>query len=148
MFTPVAKPATICLVLSIVVFKAWEIRQLDVSKAFSNGNLDDIVFMEQPLGFTILTNQILYVVCIALFMVFAKLHSSGINNSCTFFTLLILSNPKLILFCYTLIKMEFLCYVWYMWMIFFLRVTIPIFWSPLLIIYNNILKSRIWTIIF
>jgi histone deacetylase 1/2 len=50
-FSPVAKPETIRLILSIVVSSDWPIRQLDVKNAFLNGNLDEVVHYQQPPGF-------------------------------------------------------------------------------------------------
>ena len=50
-FSPVVKPATIRTVLSIVVMKGWDLRQMDVNNAFLNGALTEIVFMAQPPGF-------------------------------------------------------------------------------------------------
>lgn len=50
-FSPVIKPATVRLVLSIALHNHWDIRQLDVSNAFLHGVLDEPVFMEQPQGF-------------------------------------------------------------------------------------------------
>jgi hypothetical protein len=50
-FSPVIKPSTICVVLTLAVHFNWCIRQLNVSNAFLHGYLDDEVFMEQTQGF-------------------------------------------------------------------------------------------------
>ena len=37
--------------MSIALSHKWDIRQLDVKNAFLHGNLDKLVYMEQPPGF-------------------------------------------------------------------------------------------------
>jgi hypothetical protein len=50
-FSPIIKPATIILVLSLVVTQGWSLRQLDIQNAFQHGHLEETVFMWQPPGF-------------------------------------------------------------------------------------------------
>lgn len=48
-FSPIVKPATIRLVLTIALTKGWSINQLDVNNAFLYGNLQETIYMQQPL---------------------------------------------------------------------------------------------------
>lgn len=51
-FSPVVKSTTIQIILSIVSSKNWTLRQLDMQNAFLHGDLQEDVFMLQPLDFS------------------------------------------------------------------------------------------------
>jgi hypothetical protein len=50
-FSPVVKPATVHVVLTLALSKDWPIHQMDVKNAFLHGTLSETVYCQQPSGF-------------------------------------------------------------------------------------------------
>ena len=50
-FSSVIKITTVRILLSLAISQKWFIHQLDVSNAFLHGDLQELIFMEQPPGF-------------------------------------------------------------------------------------------------
>ena len=49
-FSPVAKIASVCLLLSMAAMCSWSLYQLDIKNVFLHGDLAEEVYKEQPLG--------------------------------------------------------------------------------------------------
>jgi histone deacetylase 1/2 len=50
-FSPVVKPASVRIVLSLALSRSWPIHQLDVNNAFLQGTLSETMYCAQPPGF-------------------------------------------------------------------------------------------------
>nr|GEV09028.1 ribonuclease H-like domain-containing protein [Tanacetum cinerariifolium]GEW44725.1 ribonuclease H-like domain-containing protein [Tanacetum cinerariifolium] len=50
-FSPLVKPNTIRMVLSLAASQYWPVHQLDVKNTFQHGTSSETVYMHQPLGF-------------------------------------------------------------------------------------------------
>lgn len=57
-FSPVVRFTSIRIILAIASRRKMHLRQFDVKTAFLNGDLNENVFMEQPVGFTDGTNKV------------------------------------------------------------------------------------------
>ena len=51
LFSPVVKPTTIRLVLSLAIFAGWSLCQIDIRNAFLHGHLSKEVYMQYSPGF-------------------------------------------------------------------------------------------------
>ena len=50
-FAPVAKMATVMTVIAVAAAKGWYLHQMDVKNYFLQGDLQEEVYMDQPLGY-------------------------------------------------------------------------------------------------
>ena len=50
-FSPVAKMAYVCLFIAMTTLQRWPLYQLDVKNVFLNEDLQEEIYMDQPLGF-------------------------------------------------------------------------------------------------
>jgi hypothetical protein len=50
-YNPVAKMTTVRTIIAMVAAKGWSLHQMDVKNVFLHGDLQEEVYMEQPLGY-------------------------------------------------------------------------------------------------
>jgi hypothetical protein len=52
-FSPIAKMDSICIVISIAIVEGLNVTQFDIRTAFLNGNIDEVIYMDQLVRFEI-----------------------------------------------------------------------------------------------
>ena len=145
-FSPVVKPATIRTVLSIVVMKGWDLRQMDVNNAFLNGALTETVFMAQPPGFKDLSKP--NHVCRLKKAIYGlnKLHRLGTQHSKMPFFSWVFTVPRPTPPSSFTVKAPIFVIFWFMLMILLLPEIIQFSWPILLSSWVICFLSRIWVL--
>ena len=117
-FSPVIKPATIKVLLTLALTFQWDVQQIDVKNAFLNGSLEEEVYMSQPPGFESANKSLVCKLNRALYGLkhaprswYEKLHK-------TFVFSLGLWQVNVIIPCLCIIIKESLYMFWSMWMIY------------------------------
>ncbi|KAJ0392066.1 hypothetical protein P43SY_011689 [Pythium insidiosum] len=57
-FAPVVRMEILRLLLALAAAMDWEVEQMDVKTAFLNGYLEEEIYMEQPMGYTVLASEL------------------------------------------------------------------------------------------
>ncbi|KAM2925447.1 hypothetical protein FF1_042962 [Malus domestica] len=108
-FSPVAKPVTIRILLTLAVQHNWFLNQLDISNAFLHGDLKEVVYMQQPPGFidplfldhVCKLRKLLYGLKQAprawFDKLFQALHALGFTQSSSDASLFVLNGPQLVI---------------------------------------------------
>ena len=52
-FAPTFHPATLCIIMALAAVEELELCSVDITSAFTNGDLDEEIYMKQPEGFHI-----------------------------------------------------------------------------------------------
>ena len=52
-FAPTFRPATLRIIMALAAVEDLELRSVDITSAFTNGDLDEEIYMKQPEGFHI-----------------------------------------------------------------------------------------------
>ena len=60
-FSSVVKYTTVPIILALTAHYNWELKQMEVKTAFLHGDLDEDIYMSQPIGFTICLNLNMFV---------------------------------------------------------------------------------------
>jgi len=50
-FVPTFHPATLCIIMAMAAVEDLELRSVDITLAFTNGDLDEEIYMKQPEGY-------------------------------------------------------------------------------------------------
>jgi len=53
MFSPVSRKDSFRIIMALIAHYDLELHQMDVKTAFLNGDLEENVFMDQPMGFSV-----------------------------------------------------------------------------------------------
>ena len=62
-FSPVVQISSLRVLLAIAVERGWEIQQMDVDTAFLHASIQEVIYMEQPQGFQVSSENGIEMVC-------------------------------------------------------------------------------------